>query len=750
MSHSFETGGSEKQFAMVVAGLRALDVPVTIGCMRRAGPFREGLGDAMEFPAKGGLYAPRAWKSRLKLALAFRAGRIEVGHSFDFYTNLMLIPAAVLARVPVILGSHRQLGTCFRGSQLLAQDIAFRLCTHIVCNSRAAAESLIHRAVPERKITVIPNGLAPEAFAVTATAFPRQPDTLRVGMIARMNNPVKNYPGLLRAAARLLPKFPNLDFLLAGDGPLRPELERQARELGLASHVRFLGDRRDVPGLLASLDVVVSSSLSESLSNSIIEAMAAGLPVVATRVGGNPELVRDGETGLLVPPDDDEALASALERLLTHSDLRSAFGSKAREFALKHFSAASVARQYEELYLRLLHERGKCLGARSSVARGSSSMAADQKIKVAMVAPSLHFVGGQSAQAALLVRKWKQDPEVDVRFIPIDPDFPRGLRWISRVPYLRTVARMPLYFWTLWRAMGSADVAHIFSASYWSFVLAPSPALLVAKLRGVPSLINYHSGEARDHLRNWRTAKAILKRADALVVPSGYLADVFGEFGLRARVAPNCIDERQFHFRLRLPVKPRLVCTRGFGVYYSVHLVVMAFARVKKKFPDASLILAGAGAEERRVRELATELELRDVEFTGPIAWENMATCYDRGDIFVNASWLDNMPISILEAFASGTPVVSTAPEGIQYLIRHRVTGLLSEPGDWQALAEHVILLLERPELAAELSQNAYEESAKYRWSSVRPEWVGLYAALAGRPAKQALEQAPEAMRSGT
>ncbi|MGH9343819.1 MAG: glycosyltransferase family 4 protein, partial [Terriglobia bacterium] len=289
------------------------------------------------------------------------------------------------------------------------------------------------------------------------------------------------------------------------------------------------------------------------------------------------------------------------------------------------------------------------------------------------------------------------------------------------------------YLFALWRGLKGEEVAHIFSASYWSFLLAPLPALVMAKLRGVKVLLNYHSGEAKDHLSRWRSARPVLRRADCLVVPSGYLADVFREFGLHAHVVPNAVDETQFRYRLRQPLEPRLVCTRGFGAYYHVDHVVRAFARVQQAFPHATLSLPGTGPEEARVRSLARELGLSGVDFAGAVPREKMGIYYDRADIFINASWLDNMPLSILEAFASGTPVVSTAPEGIRYLVRHEQTGLLCEPGEWESLATNVIRLLGDSALALRLSQNAYEESKKYRWESVRGQWLEVYGSLLGR-----------------
>ena len=176
-----------------------------------------------------------------------------------------------------------------------------------------------------------------------------------------------------------------------------------------------------------------------------------------------------------------------------------------------------------------------------------------RKLKVAIVAPSLRYVGGQAVQADLLLRLWKDDPEVEVTFIAVDPQLPWLFRWAEHVPGLRTVLREPIYFWHLWRGLKDVDVAHIFSASYWSFLLAPAPAWFFAKLRGKKSIINYRSGEARDHLQRFRSAKFVLSRASGIVVPSGYLVDVFREFGLDAYVIPNLVDLSQFRLSRAQP-----------------------------------------------------------------------------------------------------------------------------------------------------------------------------------------------------
>jgi L-malate glycosyltransferase len=364
-----------------------------------------------------------------------------------------------------------------------------------------------------------------------------------------------------------------------------------------------------------------------------------------------------------------------------------------------------------------------------------------KRVKVAIVAPSLRYVGGQAVQAELLLRLWRDDPDVEMSFLAVDPPLPRALVWAEGIPGLRTILREPIYFLHLWRGLRDVDIAHIFSASYWSFLLAPAPAWLIARLRGKRALINYRSGEARDHLERFRSGKFVLSRVDEIVAPSGYLVDVFREFALNATVVPNVVDLSQFHYRERNPLhsqlrsqlRPHLVCTRGFSPYYSIDVVVRAFAEVKKCYPGAELDLVGSGPLESDVRRLVADLKLSDVNFTGVASREEIGKYYDQADIFINASWLDNMPVSIIEAFAAGTPVVTTSPESIPYLVEHERTGLLSPVGDEKALAASVLRLLSDSELAARLAQNAYQESSQYTWKAVRGQWLNVYRRLTAR-----------------
>jgi L-malate glycosyltransferase len=723
--NSLETGGTERQFYELARAFQRVRVPVKLGCLQKKGPFVDGIGELAEFPPGGSLYGWKSIQSRLRLARDLRKFGIRVAQSFDFYANLMLIPAARLGRVAAVFGSHRQLGDLLTPAQFSAQLAAFRMCDRVVCNSQAAADRLRQAGLSERKLVIIGNALPLEAFAASPPALPRVESRLRVGMIARMNAEYKNHRGFLRAAARLNQSVSNVEFVLVGDGPLRAELEQEVMRVGLEGRVRFLGDRRDIAAVLASLDASVIPSVSESMPNVMLESMAAGVPVVATSVGGNCELGGNGRA-VLVPVNDEPGLTEGIARVLADKAFRVTMASDARDFVRANYSTERIREQYENLYEEVLEERGARPDQMAPVRPRRTS-----KLCTVLIAPTLRYVGGQAVQADLLTRNWKDDPEIDVHFVPIDPRFPMGLGWAERIPVLRTLVRTPLYIWTLWRNLKDVDIAHIFSASYSSFLLAPLPAWAVARLRGKRTLINYRSGEARDHLRRSRIARAVLKRTNRIVTPSRYLVDVFRGFGIEAQVIPNIVDANQISFRQRCPLRPHLVCTRGFHTYYCVDVVVRAFADVQKVFPEARLDLVGGGDLEAEIRRLVRDLRLTAVEFKGVIPREEIGRYYDQADIFINASRLDNMPVSVLEAFASGMPVVTTEPEGMSYIVEHERTGLLSPVGDFRALAKNVIRVLQDPQLAERLILNARAEMKRYAWPPVREQWLQVYRAMA-------------------
>lgn len=361
---------------------------------------------------------------------------------------------------------------------------------------------------------------------------------------------------------------------------------------------------------------------------------------------------------------------------------------------------------------------------------------AARPLRVCLVAPSLDILGGQAVQAARLERALRAHDGVAVGFVPINPRLPGLLRLLQRVRYVRTLVTSLRYIWTLVRRLREFDVIHVFSASYLSFVLAPTPAVLLGKWYGKRVILNYRSGEAEDHLRRWRrTALPVLRLADALVVPSGYLVEVFARAGLRAQALPNIVDLQQFRFRRRTPLRPVFLANRNFEAHYNVACVLRAFASIQRRHPDARLIVAGDGSQRTALMHLASELGLQHTEFVGQVPPDRMPRLYDAADVYLNAPDVDNMPASILEAFASGLAVVTTDAGGIPHIVRHAVTGLIVPRGDHEKMAAAALHLLQDPDLAERLISSAVEECRRrYAPQAVATQWRNVYEGLLASP----------------
>jgi glycosyltransferase involved in cell wall biosynthesis len=349
------------------------------------------------------------------------------------------------------------------------------------------------------------------------------------------------------------------------------------------------------------------------------------------------------------------------------------------------------------------------------------------KLRVAFVAPSLGILGGQAVQAARLLRAWQEDPDVDAWLVPVNVELPPGLRFASRVKYVRTILNELIYVPRLLKELGRADVVHVFSASYSSFLLAPLPAFLTARLLARPVILNYRSGEAPDHLSGSWIARTVLARTDKNIVPSSYLVDVFNEFGITATVVPNIVDPATFAFRERDPLRPRLLSTRNFDPLYNVAVTIRAFKIVQERWPDASLTLVGGGVGEAHLRALVDQLKLRHVTFAGPVAPDRIAALYADHDIYIQSPNIDNMPTSVLEAFASGLPVVSTDAGGVPAILTHGMHGLLAPIADYETLGRHALRLLAQPDFARGMARAAYATCEARTWPKVRGQWLQAY-----------------------
>jgi glycosyltransferase involved in cell wall biosynthesis len=314
--------------------------------------------------------------------------------------------------------------------------------------------------------------------------------------------------------------------------------------------------------------------------------------------------------------------------------------------------------------------------------------------------------------------------------VPINPVPVGPLRHGVRVKYLRTVLTQLIYWPLLLRELRRADIVHVFSASYFSFLLAPLPAVLMARLLGKPVVMNYRSGEATDHLTRSAVARATLRSVDRNAVPSRFLHDVFERFGIPSDIVPNIVDLDRFAFRRRDALRPVVLSTRNFEPLYNVACTLRTFRLVQDRYPEATLTLVGAGSQDASLRQLAAELKLRKVNFASRVPPSEIWQYYADADIYLQTPDVDNMPSSVLEAFASGCAVVATNAGGVPAILTDGVHGLLVDCNDHEAAAARIIRLIEDSRLSGRLTAAARASCEPYRWETVRAQWLALYRSM--------------------
>jgi glycosyltransferase involved in cell wall biosynthesis len=377
----FAIGGTERHVMNFVANLDTSRFDLQLACLRKMGEFLDEI-EARRIPLAeyrtDRLYGRRALRQQLRFARDLRASRTQIVHTYGFYPNVFAIAAARMASTPVVIASIRDTGVYLSPWQKRVQKLACRLADVVLVNADAIRRTLVDEGYPPQRIHVIRNGVSPSAFVRRSSGHRIReelgvaPETPIVAMLSRLNG-LKGVDDFLHAAGRVVARVPDARFLIIGDsvavkndpannGSYRDSLRESAARLGLADRIVFTGFRMDVPELLSECAVSVLPSLSEGLSNTLLESMAAGVPVVATNVGGNPEVVQEGTTGFLVPPQNPEVLAERICRVLEDRALAARFGEAGRRRVAEHFSVERMLRETERLYLTLL-QRPQAVGA---------------------------------------------------------------------------------------------------------------------------------------------------------------------------------------------------------------------------------------------------------------------------------------------------------------------------------------------------------------------------------------------------
>ena len=379
----FAVGGTERQFVYAVKGLDRSRFDVRVGCLRRIGPFMKDV-QALNVPISDypttSMYSFRTLRRQLKFVRDIRRESIQIVHAYGFYPNLFAVLPAALGTNCVTIASVRDIGvfTDRHRMRSVTQAMACRMADCVIANSNAVRDWLSKQGLGRHDIRVVPNGIAIPHRSGRSADFPIRselkidPKTPLIAVVGRLAR-TKGIEFFLQSAAALAPRFPSARFLIVGGACVEPEyqteLENQATALNLAGRVIFTGQRTDVPQIMREIDISVVPSLSESCSNSLLESMAHGLPVVATRVGGNPEIIDDGLNGILIPVQDSGAMTQAITALLESPELGRHLGGSAREKVIREYTIERLLRRTEDVYVSLLDRR-----RRSKVGRPAEAL----------------------------------------------------------------------------------------------------------------------------------------------------------------------------------------------------------------------------------------------------------------------------------------------------------------------------------------------------------------------------------------
>ena len=366
-------GGTENQFMTLARQLDPQRFEIEFACLRRWGPFVQEVTDRnmalTEYPVRT-FRSIQALRQQARLARHITRNRIDIVHAYNFYGNVFAVPPARLV-APVVIASVRDRAPYLTPMQKRVQRWVCQFADCILVNADAVRDWLIGEGYSESKIAIIRNGVD-----LTRFTAPADPARIRRELALPVNAPLvvvvsrltqqKGLEQILAATALLRERHPDARVLIVGetaphDTAYLGELQRLAEQHRVTDRVIFTGLRSDIPALLAAADVAVMPSLNEALSNVLLESMAAGAPTVATRVGGTPEALVDGTTGLLVPPGEPRAIADAVSRLLTDRALADRLGRDARDMIREHFSVDRMVSATENLYLELLARKQPAL-----------------------------------------------------------------------------------------------------------------------------------------------------------------------------------------------------------------------------------------------------------------------------------------------------------------------------------------------------------------------------------------------------
>lgn len=725
---SLGLGGAEQVVIRLAAKSVARGHDVTVFTLNAPGVFAaqaEAAGARVVSVAKRGRFDVTVVA---RLAREFRRARLDVVQTHLWGGNVWGRIAAAIARIPIVVTTEHNVDTWKPRPYFLVDRALAPLATHLVAVSGPVRDFYEQRRVGRGRWHVIHNGIGPSPAGGRGpgpahAALGLSAGDRVIGWIGRLV-PAKCPGDFLQAASLAAARVPRLRALVVGDGPLRGESEARARELGLQDRVVFAGLRSDVPELLAGMEALVFSSEREGLSIAMLEGMAAGVPIIATAVGGTPELITDGANGLLVPPHAPAELATAIARVLEDASLAEHLARNARRTVTERFSSAAMGEAYDELYRRR-DGRTRPFAVCFVIDDLGSAGAQQQLLTLVRGLPRAQFA---PSVIALSTVKRGLEPAFRDAGVPLTLLEHSG-RWSWRTLRLLT------------RAIGEQrpDVVHT-----WLFT-ADLYGRLAARLAGVPSVVSalrstddgkpwHHVAvdRALRHLTDAYTVNAevvgrVLRERDH--VPSAKIHTIYNgvdvepcrpEDADRVRQAAGCRDGD-----LLVGIVGRLSPVKGHAVFLD------AAAEVARRLDHVRFAVVGDGPLRGELERLAAARGISErVAFFGDV--RPIAPVHAALDLLVVASHFEGCSNVILEAMAAGKPVVATAVGGNPELVMPGDTGVLVPDGDPAAMARAIVeTLRDRARAARRGAAGRRCFESRYTAERMIHESARLYSAVA-------------------
>lgn len=700
-----EPGGMEMAMARMISAIQSADIRHTIVCLKGEPLIRD------QFPASVAIECLRSRPNDpllpIRLRRLIRRVRPTVIHARNWgaWPDVALARLLVRPRVPLVFSFH---GFASPGRLPLRRRLAFRvlsrITTHPLTVCDAARTMLIDQfGWPPDRVRVIPNGVDVARFSPSLNGR-IQPDRLVIGAVGNLT-PVKNHRLLIQAIAGLIQTGVSCDLRIAGEGPERTNLEQLAAGLGVSSHVFFPGQVDDIPRFLRGLDLFVLPSTSEAHPNALLEAMASGLPCVATAVGGVPEVLNSGNAGVLVAPDDPKSLADSMRELCTSPKARKSLGMAARRRVEERYSMGQMADAYARLY------REASVGVHAASSATDTAALPTARLRVLQLGPLPPLVGGMATVANNLLQSPLAET-VDLVGINNGKTTPEGrplsagvcAQWRLLTEIVRTVRRRRV------------QVVHIHTCALFAF-WRDIVHMMAVRLLGCRVVWHLHDGTFPQFISQGNPLKRglirwALARGSATIVLSDEALVRLRPHAprVRWRVVPNGVVIKAPSDKSSQPPLTLLFMgnlTHRKGAYDLISAVEAAADR------GVRLVVLLAGGEAAPGQRAAIEQRIAGspcadrLRLLGLIQGEEKDKAIAEADCVVLPSYAEGLPMVLLEGMAAGLPAVATRVGSVSTIITDGVEGFLIEPADVASLTDRICRLAGDAELCQRMGQAA-------------------------------------------